>query len=73
VHAKYREITPIILSGVLGLLMGVHRVRPSGTEADLVTGGRSACPIYSFRCNIPSRRGLHATSCRASGRRWPRG
>jgi uncharacterized membrane protein YphA (DoxX/SURF4 family) len=37
VHAKYREITPIIMSAALGLLNGVHRLRPDGPDATLLT------------------------------------
>jgi hypothetical protein len=37
VHVRYREIPPIIMSGVLGLL-GVRRVRPDVPEAHHLTG-----------------------------------
>ena len=45
VHAKYREITPIIMSARAGPPHGVHRLRPDGSEPDCLTGlGRARLP-----------------------------
>ena len=40
-NVAYGEITPIILSGVLGLLMAFIAYGPDGPDADLLNGGPS--------------------------------
>jgi hypothetical protein len=40
VHATYREMTTIILSGVLGCLTAFNHVRQHGPEPDLLKDSR---------------------------------
>ena len=63
VHAKYREVTPIILSGVLGLLMAFIAYGRMVPEADRLNGGLphrsgSGLTIHSGRRRFSTRLNL---------------
>jgi hypothetical protein len=70
VHVKYREITPMILSGVLGLLMAFIAYGRMGSEANLLTGGPpnatgSSLTIHSSRRRFAARlnSGVRSRTC----------